>query len=107
MCLPFSQKRSKRRVKSASDEGSSPNIHNSLKNYFRQYSGHFNEKGDQLLSINFLWNKYTIWDQIKGDTDQRQEYRKGYYAVLDGCSHYWQVTINLTTIERFSVNGVA
>lgn len=86
-----------------------PIIHENLKHYFRQYSGHFNEKGDRVLSINFLWDKYTIWDKIRGVYDDRQEYRKGYYSVMDGCSHYWQISINLTTmkVERFSVNGAA
>lgn len=84
-----------------------PIIHKNLKYYFRQYSGHFNENGDRVLSINFLWDRYTIWDKIKGIYDHRPKYKGGYYFVLDGGSYYWQISINLTTmkVERFSVNG--
>lgn len=89
--------------------GGCPIIHKNLKNYFRQYAGYFNEKGERMLSINCIWDKYTIGDKIKGYRDDREDYRKGYYFVLDGCSYYWQMNINLATmkIEMFSVNGVA
>ena len=89
--------------------GNCPIIHKNLKNYFRQYSGNYNDKGEKIVNINFIWDKYTIWDKIKGYSDDRAKYREGYYFVLDGCSYYWQVSINMTTmkIEMFSVNGIA
>lgn len=86
-----------------------PIIHENLKHYFRQYSGCFNKNGDRVLSINFLWDKYTIWHKIRGIYDDRPKYREGYIFELDGCSYYWQIGINLTTmkVEIFSVNGAA
>jgi len=83
-----------------------PIIHKNLMNYFRQYIGRINQQGERIIMINMLWNKHSLW---KRTIDDRIEYRKGYYYVLDGCSYYWCVSVNLTTekLENFSVNGNA
>jgi len=89
--------------------GHCPVIHRHLKDYFRQYVGVINEKGEKVIHINCLWNKYTIWDRIRGYSDQRDGYKDGYTTVFDGCSYYWSVNANLAEKKLFSldVNGVA
>lgn len=89
--------------------GNCPIIHKNLMKYFRQYSGELNTKNEKIININMLWNRFPFWHKILGYEDQRDKYKKGYYFVNDGCSYYWQISINISTerIELFTVNGVA
>lgn len=86
-----------------------PIIHKNLKKYFRQYSGELNTKNEKIIYIKMLWNRFPFWHKVLGYEDQRDKYETGYYFVLDGCSYYWQISINISTekIELFTVNGVA
>jgi len=89
--------------------GSNPVIHRRLYSYFRQYVGVINEKGEKVIHINCLWNKYSLVERILGYHDDRAENKKGYSFVFDGGSRYWSININIESSELFgfSVNGVA
>lgn len=84
-------------------------IDKNLNKYFRQYIGFINEKGEKLVHINFYWDKYSLFDRLKGYDDQRLTYTSDFAMVLDGGSHYWNINVNLTkhNLERLEVNGVA
>jgi len=77
-----------------------PIVHKKLKKYKRQYIGLINENGEKVVWINFIWAKkegvLTKWD-------------KEVIIVLDGCSYYWNVKVNLDKQKLFdlSVNGSA
>jgi hypothetical protein len=76
-----------------------PIIYNNRKKYYYQIFGRLNENGDFLLFVNVLWKK----------SDIRDKYKKEYIYVLDGCSYYWSIMINLTNKEAYNfwVNGLA
>jgi len=76
--------------------GDCPVIHASMNKYLRQYIGTINEKGDKILEINFLW-KYGIFP----------EWKTHLIKVLDGCSFYWSVKVNLSKKKCFDylING--
>jgi hypothetical protein len=84
-------------------------IHRNLNKYFRQYAGFINENGDRVIHINFNWDRYTVFDRIKGYWDDRLEYISEYSVVMDGGYRHWDVNVNLTTksLYNLSVNGVA
>ncbi len=84
-------------------------IHQNLNKYFRQYAGFINENGDRVIHINFYWDKYTVFDRVKGYWDNRLEYTSDYTVVMDGGSRFWNVNVNLITktLYNLSVNGVA
>lgn len=79
--------------------GHCPIIHKNLKKYIRQYVGFTNKNGEKVIWINFLWNKKGMQDKSSKDI----------INVLDGCSHYWKVEINLTKKELYNlrINGSA
>lgn len=70
-----------------------------LPEYYRQYFGYRNAKGEVVVYINCLLNSQ---NPLSGIRDHLRR-------VEDGGSAYWQVTVNLSrrTIENLSVNGVA
>lgn len=78
--------------------GSCPIIHKKLKKYKRQYIGAMTENGDSIIWINFIWEKDK--DSIKKCSDE-------ILIILDGCSFYWNVKVNLTKEKLFdlSING--
>jgi hypothetical protein len=84
-------------------------IHRNLNKYFRQYAGFINENGDRVIHINFYWDRFNIFDRLKGDWDGRLDYTSDYAVVMDGGYRYWNVNVNLTTksLYNLSVNGVA
>lgn len=88
---------------------SCPVIHRHLNSYFRQYVGIKNEKGQKIIHINFYWDKFGLWDRIRGYYDSRLDYDSDYTIVFDGCSHYWHINVNLdeNKLSDFAVNGVA
>jgi hypothetical protein len=73
-----------------------PIIHKELKKYKRQYIGFTNSDGDSILWVNFVWAK-RISDN----------WNKDVIIVLDGCSHYWNIKVNLSKKKAFDlqVNG--
>jgi hypothetical protein len=85
-----------------------PTIHRHLNDYFRQYVGLINEKGHKVVHINMSWDKFTLRDRIVGNSDSRLDFKSDYSMTLDGCSYYWQVTIDMDDkkISGFGVNGV-
>ncbi len=86
-----------------------PVIHRHLNDYFRQYVGILNDKGEKVIHINFSWDRFTLLDRIKGYSDGRLEFESDYAHVFDGCSYYWQVNVNLDkkTLSDLSINGIA
>lgn len=86
-----------------------PVIHRNLNKYFRQYVGIRNNKGQKVIHINFYWDRYGLWDRVRGYSDERLSFDSGYAMVFDGCSYYWQVDVNLEEkkLSGFSVNGIA
>jgi len=85
-----------------------PTIHKHLKAYFRQYVGLINSNGHKVIHINMSWDKYTLKDRIVGNSDSRIDFKSDYSMTLDGCSYYWQVSIDMNDkrISGFGVNGV-
>jgi len=79
--------------------GECPVIHKNLNNYFRQYVGYINEKGEKIIWINFIWKNSFV----------REEISKKIISVDDGCSNYWNVKVNLSKriLFEFLVNGSA
>jgi hypothetical protein len=87
-----------------------PVIHKNLMNYKRQYFGYFDENGNKIIYITFYWNKYTIFDRLKGyEKAENDTWKIEKSMVLDGCSHYWEINVNLDKQELFGlkVNGSA
>lgn len=84
-------------------------IERNLTNYFRQYIGYINEKGDRTIHINFHWDRFTIMDRLKGYWDDRLDYTSDYSMVFDGGSRYWSINVNLSskTLYGLSVNGIS
>jgi len=89
--------------------GRRQHIDENLNKYFRQYIGIINEQGDRVVHINLSWDKFTIFDRIKGYGDDRLGFTSDYSMTLDGGSRYWSVNVNMTTktLYGLSVNGVA
>ncbi len=89
--------------------GNCPVIHRNLNKYFRQYVGIRNNKGQKIIHINFYWDRYSLWDRIKGYSDHRLSFDSDYVMVFDGCSYYWQINVNLDekTLSNLGVNGMA
>ncbi|RXK60740.1 hypothetical protein ESA94_09765 [Lacibacter luteus] len=84
-------------------------IHRNLNKYFRQYIGFTNHKGEKVIHINFDWDRYTLFDRIIGNWDDRNEYTSDFTVTFDGGSRHWSINVNLTTgkLEGLSINGVA
>jgi hypothetical protein len=78
----------------------------SLPNYFRQYVGFVNKKGERIININFYWNHRSISQKLYDysiDSDSRLNYNSGYTTVLDGGSAYGAAEINLTEGKLISI----
>ncbi|MBF9254391.1 hypothetical protein I2I11_13885 [Pontibacter sp. 172403-2] len=87
-----------------------PIIHRNLDNYRRQYFGFINEAGERVIYINLSWDKYTIFDRLKGYEKQDDvSWKHQREMVLDGCSNHWEIKVNLTAKELFDlhINGSA
>src|SRR5690554_2678587 len=85
-----------------------PIIYKRLNSYFRQYVVIKNTKDQRLIHINFYWDRHTIKDRLRGNSDMRLDYSSDYAVVFDGCSNFWSVNVNLDDNELtdFRVNGV-
>lgn len=77
-----------------------PVIHKNLLKYSRQYVGYINESGEKIVWINLIWDKGK-------ETESRLS--KDVIIILDGCSYYWNIKVNLTkeTLYDLQVNGSA
>lgn len=87
-----------------------PIIHNNLKNYRRQYFGYIDSEGNKVIYATFNWERFTLLDRIRGNSkDDSAQWKIKKEMVLDGCSHHWEIKINLDTEELFDlgVNGLA
>jgi hypothetical protein len=85
-----------------------PIIHRNLKHYIRQYAGYM-DNGKRIIFINFLWNRYTVFDMLRGYEKDKYRWKEECVYVLDGCSHYWSINVNLDERKLFDlhVNGEA
>jgi hypothetical protein len=81
--------------KSLMNQGEScPIIHENLKCYTRQYFGFVNQQGEKIIWINFVWKTKSIEAILSKDL----------FNVLDGCSHYWNINVNLGKGKLFNLN---
>lgn len=73
-----------------------PIVNRNLKKYKRQYFGFIDANGDSIVWVNFIWGK-SISDSWKQDV----------VIILDGCSFYWNLKVNLNKKEAFDlqING--
>ncbi len=86
-----------------------PIIHKNLNKYLRQYIGFITPEGHRVVYVNFLWNRLSFIQKIKGYSLSTDGWRDRWIQVSDGGSEYWQIKYNLTTGEFFDfyVNGIA
>lgn len=75
-----------------------PIIHKKLNKYKRQYFGYINSNGGKIIWINCVWYK---------SEDALKLWNKKVITILDGCSYYWNIKINLSQDKLFDliVNG--
>jgi hypothetical protein len=75
-----------------------PIINKSLRKYVRQYVGFINNNGEKVIWINFLW----------GNKTEKCDAEKDIVFVLDGCSFYWSIEVNVTlkSLSELKINGL-
>ncbi len=75
-----------------------PIIHKKLKHYKRQYFGYIDENGNKIIWVNFIFYK-----KLPNNWDKELQ------IILDGCSYFWNIKVNLMSKEVFdlNVNGLA
>lgn len=76
-----------------------PVIDKNLGKYIRQYIGFINTSGEKIILMNMLWAKGVDSEGLDSE----------YILVLDGCSHYWKIKVNLSNniLYDLEVNGSA
>ncbi|MDL2314957.1 hypothetical protein LJC16_01720 [Bacteroidales bacterium OttesenSCG-928-C19] len=82
-----------------SQGGTCPIIHENLDKYIRQYMGVIDYfTGEKVIEINCFW---------KDDEKDYPYWKTHRVNVMDGCSYYWRIKINLSKMECFdySING--
>jgi hypothetical protein len=89
-----------------------PVIHRKLKKYKRQYFGFIDPNGDRIIFINCFWDQngfHRFLDKVFYDETDDTKWKTEEKFVLDGCSYYWSIKVNLTkkTLFDFGVNGMA
>lgn len=92
-----------------SKDGNCPKINKNLNSYRRQYFGYIDQEGNQVIYATFNWNRYTLFDSLKGIyRSENESWKEEREIVFDGCSHHWEVKVNLNTEELFDfgVNGL-
>jgi hypothetical protein len=87
-------------------------IHKNMKKYRRQYFGYYDTNGDKIIFINCFWERegfYGFIDKVFSHESVDNKWKTEEYSVLDGCSYYWSIKVNLTTKTWFDfrVNGNA
>lgn len=77
---------------------SCPIIHKNLPNYYRQYIGYINSKGEKIIWINFIWKEKADVNKLKTDIVE----------TLDGCSYFWNIEVNISKgeLSDFNINGL-
>lgn len=88
-----------------------PVIHRKLEKYKRQYFGYIDSNGDKIIFINCFWDKNGIYgfiDKVFYKEPEDIKWKTEEKYVLDGCSYYWSIKVNLTkkTLFDFGVNGI-
>lgn len=71
-----------------------PKIHKNLSKYVRQYVGFINDKQQKVIWINFIWENEISDKKLQEDIIQS----------YDGCSYYWNVTVNLNNTQFYDLN---
>lgn len=97
--------------------GNCPIIHENLKSYRRQYFGYIDTNGDKIIYATFNWNKkafsdklYKVYDKLFNQhTPEGESWKREKEMIMDGCSYYWEIKINLNKEKLFElgVNGIA
>lgn len=74
-----------------------PAIDKKLNKYARQYVGYINKEGERIIWINAVWHS-KVPDYFEEDV----------VFILDGCSYYWNIEVNLTIQQasNLQVNGM-
>lgn len=75
--------------------GGCPVIHKNLKKYVRQYVGFITRDGERVIWVNFIW---------ESSINDEKRLSKDIETPLDGCSHYWNIKVNLDREELFDLN---
>ena len=86
-----------------------PRIDKKLNSYRRQYFGYIDTDGDKIIYTTFNWDRYSIFDKLKGySKDKSEKWKTTKEIINDGCSYHWEIKINITTKELFDleVNGL-
>jgi hypothetical protein len=80
----------------ANQYGNCPNIETHLKKYFRQYAGYI-KNGEKVILMNMIWPEKGIKDKAK----------KQWISNYDGCSHYWNILVNIDSgeLSQLNING--
>ena len=91
-----------------------PKIHKKLDKYRRQYLVLIDKNGDKIIYINCFWIQRGLDDFmtrrfLSGQTIQDERWTKEFVSILDGCSYFWSIKVNLTRMELFDlrINGIA
>src|SRR5574344_2130677 len=72
--------------------GNCPIIYLNMNQYLRQYIGRINKKGERILEINCFW---------KGNVEKFPNWHTHLVSVIDGCSFYWSIKVNLSKKKCF------
>lgn len=86
-----------------------PIIHKNLKSYRRQYFGYIDNNGNKIIYLTFNWDRYTLFDRLRGyHKNESENWKKEIEMDLGGCSYHWEIKINLDTEEIFEleINGI-
>ncbi|MBE8719146.1 hypothetical protein, partial [Sphingobacterium pedocola] len=82
-----------------------------LNKYKRRYFGYIDANGDKIIFVNCLWEKKAVrdfTDKIFHKASDDTTWKTDKKIVLDGCSYYWNIKVNLTSKALFDlyVNGL-
>lgn len=85
-----------------------PVIHRKLRKYKRQYFGYVDNNGDKIIFINCFWDKNGFIDRVFYKEPVDDKWKTEEKFVLDGCSYFWSIKVNLTRkkLFDFGVNGL-
>ena len=88
-----------------------PIIDKNLTRYKRQYFGHINSLNEKIILIVCYWDGrnrfYEFWDKYILKEPEDNYWLKEEMIIMDGCSNYWIIEVNLTQrkLFNFGVNG--
>ena len=91
--------------------GNCPVIQRKLRKYKRQYFGYIDNNGDKIIFINCFWDKdgfSGFLDRVLYKEPVDDKWKTEEKFVLDGCSYFWSIKVNLTKkiLFEFGVNGI-